>query len=353
MVQTVLNAELDERSQTIFRLIVDGYLEDGEPTGSRTLARQLENSLSAATIRNVMSDLEHLGLIYSPHVSAGRMPTQAGLRFFVDTLMEVSPLDGETRGALDEFGGTDRSTAVLSRASALLGSMAKGAGLVLTSKSDAPLRHIEFIRLDADRALVILVKGNGTVENRVFDLPAGIAASQLVEAANFLNANLAGRTLDEARSDIAALKTRIAREVDELSSELVERGLAVWAQPDGFADGSAQLIVRGRGNLLENAPESEDVERLRVLFEDLETKDGIVRLLDLAEDGEGVRIFIGSENKLFSLSGSSLVVAPYRDREQQIVGAVGVIGPTRLNYGRIVSVVDYTARLFSRAASGG
>ena len=339
--------ELDDRARSIFRLIVDGYLDEGEPTGSRTLARRLGNSLSPATIRNVMSDLEHLGLIYAPHVSAGRLPTEAGLRFFVDTLMEVSTLDGETRGAIERMRGDDLTEDMLARASGLLGSMSRGAGLVLASKSDAPLRHIEFVRLDPSRALVVLVNEQGTVENRVIDLPPGIAASQLVEASNVLNANLAGRTLNEARNDMKRIKERIAHEVDTLSSDLVERGLAVWTSDGLSPERDARLIVRGRGNLLRDAADAETLERLRQLFDDLEAKDGIVRLLDLAEEGEGVRIFIGSENKLFSLSGSTLVVAPYLDAEKKVVGAVGVIGPTRLNYSRIVPVVDYTARLFS------
>ena len=344
--------DLDERARSIFRLIVDGYLDEGEPTGSRTLARRLGNSLSPATIRNVMSDLEHLGLIYAPHVSAGRLPTEAGLRFFVDTLMEVSPLDGETRGALEGVRGDDATEAMLARASGLLGSMAHGAGLVLAAKSDAPLKHIEFVRLDPERALVVLVHENSEVENRVIDLPPGIAAHQLVEAANVLNANLAGRTLAEARRDVSTIQKRITTEVDALSRDLVAKGLAVWTSVGEGGDARPQLVVRGRGNLIEGAGDAESLERLRMLFDDLETKDGIVRLLDLTEAGEGVRIFIGSENKLFSLSGSSLVVAPYLDRERQVVGAVGVIGPTRLNYARIVPVVDYTAKLFSRLGGG-
>ena len=339
---------LDERSRTIFRLIVDGYLGDGEPTGSRTLSRKLaagSASLSPATIRNVMSDLEHLGLIYAPHVSAGRLPTERGLRFFVDTLMETSPLDAPTRGQLESVRDDPSLEARIERASGLLGSVAGGAGLVLASKGDAPLRHIDFVRLDAERALVVLVNDKNEVENRVIDLPPGIVPSQLTEAANLLNASLAGRTLAEARRDVETIRARTKRELDGVARDLVERGLAVWA--DDASGAVPQLVVRGRSNLIGDARDAENVERLRRLFDDLETKDGIIRLLDLAESGEGVRIFIGSENKLFSLSGSSLVVAPYLDEERRIVGAVGVIGPTRLNYARIVPVIDYTARLLS------
>ena len=345
--------ELDDRARAIFRLIVDGYLGDGEPTGSRTLSRKLAESaasLSPATIRNVMSDLEHLGLIYAPHVSAGRLPTERGLRFFVDTLMETSPLDGETRSEIERVRADPSVEAQLARASGLLGSVAGGAGLVLAAKGDSPLRHIDFVRLDPERALVVLVNDKNEVENRVIDLPPGIVPSQLTEAANILNASLAGRTLAEARKDVEAIRERTRRELDGVARDLVERGLAVWSE--GGSGAVPQLVVRGRGNLIEDAKDSENVERLRRLFDDLESKDGIIRLLDLAESGEGVRIFIGSENKLFSLSGSSLVVAPYLDQERRIVGAVGVIGPTRLNYARIVPVIDYTAKLLSGRGIG-
>ena len=334
--------DLDERARAILRLIVDGYLESGDPTGSRTLSRRLDQPLSPATIRNVMSDLEHLGLIHAPHVSAGRLPTERGLRFFVDTLMEAGPLDRATREAIENARLDPSSDQMLARASQLLGSVSQGAGLVLAAKSDAPLAHVEFVRLDPTRALAVLVHEDRSVENRVIDLPPGTMASQLTEAANVLNANLAGRTLGEAKREVAAIVERTRGEIDRLASDLVERGIAAWAEAPHAAP---QLVVRGRGNLIGEG--GDDLDRLRQLFNDLETKDGIVRLLDLAEKGEGVRIFIGSENKLFSLSGSSLVVAPYLDAERRVVGAVGVIGPTRLNYARVVPVVDYTARLFS------
>ena len=341
-------ASLDDRARAIFRLIVDGYLDDGEPTGSRTLSRRL-GSFSPATIRNVMSDLEHLGLIYAPHVSAGRLPTERGLRFFVDTLMETSPLDRRARSEIDSVREDASLEGRLARASGLLGSMAGGAGLVLAAKSDAPLKHIEFVRLDAGRALAVLVHANNDVENRIIDLPPGTMPSQLTEAANLLNASLSGRTLRQVRGEVAAIRERTQRELDGVARDLVERGLAAWT--DAGDAGAPQLVVRGRSNLLGDARDEENIARLRMLFDDLETKDGIIRLLDLAESGEGVRIFIGSENKLFSLSGSSLVVAPYLDAEQRVLGAVGVIGPTRLPYARVVPVVDYTARLFSRLGS--
>jgi heat-inducible transcriptional repressor len=341
---------LDARSRDIFRLIVDAYLRDGEPMGSRNLSRLLPQSLSPATVRNVMSDLEQLGLIYAPHISAGRLPTQKGLRFFVDAFMEIGDLSDEERRVIEaqvKASGSGASLEhVLTEASQMLSGLSRGAGLVLATKNETPLKHIEFIQLEPDKALAVLVSQNGDVENRVIEIPAGVTASQVHEATNFLNAHIRGRTLAEARAEIERLKEETRTALDTLSQELVEKGLAVWAGSEG--DLPARLIVRGHGNLLGNVTAQADIELLRHLFEDLETKEGLIQLLDLAEEGSGVRIFIGSENRLFSLSGSSLVVAPYRDKDQRVVGALGVIGPTRLNYARIVPMVDYTAQLISR-----
>jgi heat-inducible transcriptional repressor len=341
---------LDARSRDIFRRIVDSYLKDGEPLGSRNLSRLLPINLSPATIRNVMSDLEQLGLIYSPHVSAGRLPTQRGLRFFVDAFMEVGDLSDDERRTIEtqiKASGTGATLEhVLTEASQMLSGLSRGAGLVLASKLEAPLKHIEFIQLEPTRALAILVSQNGDVENRVMQLPAGVTASQLQEATNYLNAHIRGLTLGEARTEVARLKQETKTALDALSQELIDRGLAVWAGDDSGLP--ARLIVRGRANLLENLTAQADIDLLKRLFEDLETQDGLMQLLDLAEEGSGVRIFIGSENKLFSLSGSSLVVAPYRDKDARVVGALGVIGPTRLNYARIVPMVDYTAQMVSR-----
>jgi heat-inducible transcriptional repressor len=341
---------LDVRSRDIFRRIVDSYLKDGEPVGSRNLSRLLPINLSPATIRNVMSDLEQLGLIYSPHVSAGRLPTQRGLRFFVDAFMEIGDLSDAERRSIEtqiKASGTGATLEhVLTEASQMLSGLSRGAGLVLAAKAEAPLKHIEFIQLEPTRALAILVSQNGDVENRVMELPVGVTASQLQEATNYLNAHIRGLTLAEARTEVDRLKQQTKTALDTLSQELVDRGLAVWAGDDSGLP--ARLIVRGRANLLENLTAQADIELLKRLFEDLETQEGLMQLLDLAEEGSGVRIFIGSENKLFSLSGSSLVVAPYRDKDQRVVGALGVIGPTRLNYARIVPMVDYTAQMVSR-----
>jgi len=341
---------LDSRSRDIFRAVVESYLRDGEPLGSRNLSRLLPQSLSPATIRNVMSDLEQLGLIYAPHVSAGRLPTQQGLRFFVDAFMEIGDLPDEERRSIETqlkaSGAGQTLEHMLTEASQMLSGMSRGAGLVLAAKQETALKHIEFIQLEPTKALAVLVSQGGDVENRVVDLPAGVTASQLHEASNFLNAHIRGRTLAESRADIARLREETRTALDALSQELVEKGLAVWAGTESGLP--ARLIVRGRANLLENVTAQADLELLRHLFEDLETKEGLVQLFDLAEAGSGVRIFIGSENKLFSLSGSSLVVAPYRDKDARVIGALGVIGPTRLNYARIVPMVDYTAQMIGR-----
>ena len=341
---------LDMRSRDIFRRIVETYLKDGEPVGSRNLSRMLPSSLSPATVRNVMSDLEQLGLVYAPHVSAGRLPTQKGLRFFVDAFMEIGDLAEEERRVIDAqvraSGNSATLEQMLTEASQLLSGMSRGAGLVVTSTNEVALKHIEFIQLEPTKALAVLVSQSGDVENRVVDLPAGTTASQLHEASNFLNAHIRGRTLAEAKIEIARVKEETRAALDSLSQQLVEKGLAVWAGSESGLP--SRLIVRGRANLLENVTAQADIELLRRLFEDLETQDGLIQLLGLAEEGSGVRIFIGSENKLFSLSGSSLVVAPYRDKDSRVIGALGVIGPTRLNYARIVPMVDYTAQIVSR-----
>ncbi|MDE1159891.1 MAG: heat-inducible transcriptional repressor HrcA [Neorhizobium sp.] len=342
---------LDDRSREIFRRVVESYLETGEPVGSRNLSRLLATSLSPASVRNVMSDLEELGLIYSPHISAGRLPTQSGLRFFVDAFMQVGDLSEQERANIDrQVRLADRDQPIeslMSDASLMLSGVSRGAGIVITTKNDPVLKHVEFIRLEPTRALAVLVGDHNQVENRIIDLPAGVTSSQLTEAANFLNAHLAGQTLPELRGQLKTLKVEVQGELHALSQDLVERGLAIWSG-DHEEGKPAQLIVRGRANLLEGLADAADLDRLRLLFDDLEKKDSLIEILDLAESGPGVRIFIGSENKLFSLSGSSLIVAPYRDSEERIVGAVGVIGPTRLNYSRIVPMVDYTAQLLAR-----
>jgi len=340
-------AEMNDRSREVFRRVVEGYLETGDPVGSRTLTRTLSEKVSAATIRNVMQDLEILGLLDSPHVSAGRVPTQQGLRMFVDGLLEVGDLDRGDRKKIDAtMGDADGDVSnMLDRVSTALSGVTQGASLVLAPKHEAPIKHIEFVSLGADRALVVLVFADGHVENRLFTPPPGQTPSSMREAANFLNAVAEGRTLSDLGKAVQEEITKRRQEIDSLAADLVENGLALWANEEGQQE---RLIVRGRSNLLGTDEEEQDLERIRTLFDDLERKRDIADFLELAEQGDGVRIFIGSENKLFSLSGSSLVVSPYMNADRKIVGAVGVIGPKRLNYGRIVPIVDYTAQLVGK-----
>ncbi|MTI01142.1 heat-inducible transcriptional repressor HrcA [Roseibium sp. RKSG952] len=343
-------SDLDKRSREIFRSIVETYLETGEPVGSRNVSRSLGISLSPASVRNVMADLEHMGLLHAPHTSAGRLPTEIGLRFFVDALLEVGDLSQEERSHIDvQVKASQKANSteqVLTEASQMLSGLSMGAGVVLTHKSDMRLKHIEFVRIEPLKALVVLVSEDGTVENRIIDLPSDLPSSALVEASNYLNSNLQGRTIADVRSQLEKVRDADQAELDELSKRVVDAGLALWAGDTQTDPGT--LIVRGRSNLLTDLEAVEDLERIRLLFDDLESKRELIQLLGLAEKGDGVRIFIGSENNLFSLSGSSLVVSPYRDSSQRIVGVLGVIGPTRLNYARVIPMVDYTARLVSR-----
>ena len=345
--------DINERSREIFRRIVESYLATGEPVGSRNLSRILPMTLSPASVRNVMSDLEQAGLIYAPHTSAGRLPTEAGLRFFVDALMQIGDVSPEDRSRIEaevKAAGQGKTTeGLLSEASATLSGLSRGAGVVVTTTAAKRLRHIEFVRLDATRALVVLVGDDGSVENRLVDLPPGLPASALAEASNYLLARIRGKTISDIAAELETERLRAEQELDTLTARLVESGLASWGGP---TDGR-QLIVRGQANLLEDLHAGEDLERIRLLFADLETKKEVIDLLSRAEHGEGVRIFIGSENKLFSLSGSSLIAAPFRDASRTIVGVVGVIGPTRLNYARIVPMVDYTAKVVTRLLESG
>lgn len=348
--QSSILDDLNDRSREVFRRVVEGYLESGEPVGSRTLTRMMSEKVSAATVRNVMQDLEFLGLLDSPHVSAGRVPTQRGLRMFVDGLLEVRDLEAGDREMIDATVADNAGdvAGMLDRIGAALSGATRGASLVLAPKREAPIKHIEFVGLGHDRALVVLVFADGHVENRIFHPPAGQTPSSMREAANFLNALVEGRTLGDLRGVIQREIATRRQEIDTLAQALVQDGLAVWTDE---GDRHERLIVRGRANLLGGETPQEDLDRIRELFDDLERKRDIAEFLELTEEGEGVRIFIGSENKLFSLSGSSLVVSPYMNADRKIIGAVGVIGPTRLNYGRIVPIVDYTAQLVGRVIS--
>ena len=346
-------AQLNERSRDIFRQIVESYLATGEPVGSRNISRLIAVPLSPASVRNVMADLEQLGLIYAPHTSAGRLPTEFGLRFFVDALMQMGDLTEPERQSIQSqlasVGKAQSVEAALGEALTRLSGLTRAAAVVLTAKSNSRLKHIEFVRLEPERALVVLVGEDGQVENRVLTLPPGVPSSALTEATNFLNARIRGRTLAEARLELETGLTQNRAELDQLTQKVIAAGIASWS---GGETDDRQLIVRGHANLLEDLHALEDLERVRLLFDDLETKRGVIDLLGRAERAEGVRIFIGSENKLFSLSGSSTIIAPYSDAAGHIVGVLGVIGPTRLNYARVIPTVDYAARIVSRMLGG-
>jgi heat-inducible transcriptional repressor len=342
--------EMNDRSREVFRRVVEGYLVNGDPVGSRTLTRDFSEKVSAATIRNVMQDLEYMGLLGSPHVSAGRIPTQMGLRMFVDGMIEIGDPTDIDREKIDATMGDNGADVggILDRVGSALSGVTKGASLVLTPKHEAPIKHIEFVSLSQDRALVVLVFSDGHVENRLFTPPPGQTPSSMREAANFLNSLVEGKTISELQRTITNEINQRRQEIDILARQLVESGLALW-QGDG--EHPERLIVRGRSNLINAEGEAENVELIRQLFDDLERKRDIAEFLELADGGDGVRIFIGSENKLFSLSGSSLVVSPYMNADRKVIGAVGVIGPTRLNYGRIVPIVNYTAQLVGKLIS--
>jgi len=342
---------LDSRARIIFSEIVEGYLTTGQPVGSRTLALSGGLQLSPATIRNTMADLTHMGLLGSPHVSAGRVPTQMGLRLFVDGLLEVGDLPKTEQKSLEARLAADGQNpdVMLERASSLLAGLAGGAGLVLspTETKASAVKHVEFVNLDGDQALVVLVYADGRVENRLMARPQGLLPASLERAGNFLSARLKGRKLSEARQDILDEIESGRSAIDAAAGGLIKQGLAMWSG-ETHTRTARSLIVRGRAQLLNNLEAQADLERIRILFEDLERKEELISLLDQADTADGVKIFIGTENPLFSLSGSSVVVAPYRDTQQNIIGAVGVIGPTRINYARVIPMVDYTAQLVGR-----
>ena len=337
---------LNERSREIFRCIVDAYMETGAPVGSRTISRQLGIDLSPATIRNVMADLEDLGLLYAPHTSAGRLPTDIGMRLFVHGLLEHGNLTKEERENIEsQCVASGRSLPqALEEATDMLSGLSRCAGLVVAPKQDEALKHIEFVLLGPGRALVVLVFASGAVENRIIDVPAGLPASSLIEASNYLSARLAGRTVDQALEKIRDELTAQRAQLDELTSRVVEQGLATWATDDR----GGALIVRGQSHLLEDINAIEDLESIRKLFSVLETKEALKSLLDLTGSAQGVQIYIGADNALFNLAGCSVVIAPYANSQQKIVGAVGVVGPTRIDYARIIPMVDYTAKVIGR-----
>ncbi len=343
-------ADMDRRARDVFRAIVETYLRTGEPVGSRTISRQGEFSLSPASIRNTMQDLAQLGLLTAPHASAGRFPTHAGLRLFVDGLLEVGDVASEERAAIENalVGNASSVEDALAKASDVLSGLAGGAGLVVTPTRDAPLRHVEFVTLGPGEALAVLVSEDGAVENRLMQTPGGLPQGALLEASNYLASRLKGRTLAQARADVLKEIESGKTQIDAAAQRLIAQGMAEWSG----GDDDRALIVRGQAKLLDNLAAQDDLERMRLLFDDLERKQGLITLLDQARAAEAVKIFIGAENPLFSLSGSSVVAAPYMDGQQRIVGALGVIGPTRLNYARVIPLVDYTARVIGQLLDG-
>ena len=343
--QTASVTELSDRAREVLRGVVESYVETGEPVGSRMLTRKITEALSPATIRNIMADLQDLGLLYAPHTSAGRLPTHAGLKLFVNGLLEVGNVSEEERVSIESrCAAVGRSvTEALEQATTLLSGLSRCASLVMAPKTEQPLKHIEFVNLGPGRALVVTVTQSGHVENRLIETPVGMPPSALVEATNYLNARLSGRTFEDARRLILEdLKLKRA-ELNDLTARVIESGLATWAGEPG-----GNLIVRGQARLLEDITAISDLDRVRTLFDALERGESFARLLELANAGAGVQIFIGADNPMFANTGCSMVVAPFRDSQERILGAIGVIGPTRLNYARIIPLVDYTARTIGR-----
>ncbi len=339
-----MSTDLNKRAREVLRLIVDAYVETGEPVGSRAISRKLGMSLSPATIRNVMADLEEVGLLHAPHISAGRLPTDAGLRLFVHGLLQVGNLTESERETINgRASAAGRSLPeMLGEATSVLSGLSGCTGLVIAPKTDQPLKHLEFVALGPGRTLIVMVTEDGVVENRVIETPLGIPAASLVMASNYLASRLIGRTIDEGRATILSEIETAKTQLDSLTAGLVEAGLAIRSI------GTDQLIVRGQSNLLEDIGDRADVIRIRALFEALETKDTMLKLLEAANKAEGVQIFIGSENDLFAHAGCSMIITPYMNSREQVVGAIGVIGPTRLNYARIIPMVDYTAKVIGR-----
>lgn len=336
--------EFDSRTREVLRSVVESYLATGDPVGSRTISQTMGALGSPATIRNVMSDLERMGLLDAPHTSAGRMPTQLGLRLFVDGLLEIGDITEDERQSINNrLAGTGRKIDdVLTEASSMLSGLSQCASLVMTPKLDSPIKHIEFVATGPGQALVVIVTEDGAVENRVITTPTGLPPSALTEAGNFLNARVQGQTLEQVIAKLGRDIEESRAQLDRLTAKLIESGFADWG---GGSNSDKSLIVRGRSNLLETMDAAADLERVRMLFDDLESKKGVIQLMELAKDSDGVKIFIGSENNLFSLTGSSLITAPYMDSQQKIIGVLGVIGPTRVNYARIIPLVDYTAKV--------
>lgn len=339
--------ELNDRTRQILKLVVDAYVETGEPVGSMAISQKLGMKLSPATIRSAMADLEDLGLLYAPHTSAGRLPTDTGLTVFVEGLLELNTLSqGEQQKISTQIAATKGQTLpdILEQTSTFLSGLSSCAGLVFAPKSEDPVKQVEFVLLAPGRALAVLVTSSGIVENRMLDVSPDVTATSLTRAANYLNSRIADKTLQQAAEHVTAELARDKTQLDALTAKVVASGIASLAPKES----GGHLFIKGQSNLLDDVTALEDLERIRTLFDALETKETMLKLLQATTTAEGVKIFIGAENKLFSHSGCSLIVAPYKNQDARVVGAIGVIGPTRLNYSRVIPVVNYTSQLISK-----
>lgn len=339
--------ELNERSREIFRYIVSSYLDTGSPIGSRTISKALDLSLSPASIRNTMADLEEMGLLAAPHVSAGRMPTERGLRLYIDGLMEIGGLSKEERARI-EAECTVKGLSineVVANASGMLSNLSACASLVIAPKIEKPVKQIQFVQLEPGKALIIMVMQNGLVENRIMEVPRDLPDTALLQASNYLNSKLAGQTLDDVQkaitNEISENKTRL----DKITADLVAKGIAL---PRNGGGNDSRIIIRGQSHLLEDVKAIEDLERARTLLGYLEEQKNMLKLVDNVSHAQGVQIYLGAENEIFDQSGWSMILSPYRNSDEKIVGAIGVIGPTRLDYDRIIPMVDYTSQVIAR-----
>ncbi len=342
--------DLNDRTRQILKLVVDAYVATGEPVGSLAISQKLGMKLSPATIRNAMAELEERGLLYSPHTSAGRLPTDTGLTVFVEGLLELDNLSQDERRKIDDKISNARGksvTDILEDTSAFLSGLSSCAGLVFAPKQDDAIKQIEFVLMSPGRALAVLVTNSGIVENRLLDVPVEVTATALTRASNYLNSRIADKTLAQAADHITGELARDRSLLDALTAKVVESGLASLAPKDA----GGHLFIKGQANLLEDVTAIEDLERIRTLFDALETKETMLKLLQATTAGEGVKIYIGAENKLFSHAGCTLIVSPYKAQDSKVVGAIGVIGPTRLNYGKIIPVVNYTSEIIGKIIS--
>lgn len=345
----MLFQDLNPRSQTILRLVVDSYVRHGAAVGSSSLsgdlARMLGRELSPATIRNAMAEMEEAGILYSAHTSAGRLPTDAGLRLFVDHLLEVRTTDADIQAEMEQHLdiGHHSLPHALEKASTALSSLSQCAGLVAAPKKDRPFKQVEFVSLSSTQALVVWVAGDGSVENRLITVDPAIKPSDLQKAADYMNRHLYGKTLSQARSQIRDDIAHHRHALDSLTQNLVEQGLVIPNEETGL------VIVRGQAHLLNDIKEVAELERLRKLFATLEHHETLLNLVEETGRSDGVQIFIGAQSHLFDHSGCAMIVAPYKNTQQHVIGAIGVIGPARMNYGRIIPMVDFTAKLLSGA----